>query len=339
MGPVGEVETGDLHGCPHADARQLARICRRGSTRAWHRRARRPASARTARRCWPAPSGSASAACGAMRLVRSTESGLRDHWMPSHVATPCGVDRRTQPRPRRCTTRAPVLTARCTADDSYSRVRSKHTSRSPPPTTRATNDDRPSASRRETVERDVARCRRSRAIRPAGGASRRAWPAGRRSGARCPRGRAGGGRSRARPAARPSRSSSIGQPDALVVELVAQPQHAAPVGVEVGRRRRHGPSLPDTAARVAARRLAANWLPLAQRNRRTFPVTSHGGVAAEPGDHGRRPRPGSATWWSSATGRPTPRTSSVTQPVSVTGGWTTLAVMPNGASSAAADIV
>ena len=48
---------------------------------------------------------------------------------------------------------------------------------------------------------------------------------------------------------------------------------------------------------------------------------------------------GSATWWSSGDDATKARTSSVTQPVSVTGGCTMLAVMPNGASSLAADIV
>ena len=48
---------------------------------------------------------------------------------------------------------------------------------------------------------------------------------------------------------------------------------------------------------------------------------------------------GAATWWCSGDAATNARTSSVTQPVSVTGGWTTLAVMPYGASSVAADIV
>ena len=49
-----------------------------------------------------------------------------------------------------------VCDARWTADDSNSRVRSKHISRSSEPTARTTNDDRPSARRRSTLQGDGA---------------------------------------------------------------------------------------------------------------------------------------------------------------------------------------
>ncbi len=48
---------------------------------------------------------------------------------------------------------------------------------------------------------------------------------------------------------------------------------------------------------------------------------------------------GVATWISVLLFAIWSRTASVTQPVSVTGGWTMFAVMPYGASSSAADIV
>jgi hypothetical protein len=49
--------------------------------------------------------------------------------------------------------------------------------------------------------------------------------------------------------------------------------------------------------------------------------------------------PGAATWTRVRLPATWSRTAAVTQPVSVTGGWTMLAVTPNGASSTAADIV
>ena len=241
MGPVGEVEAGDLDGRPHADAATSSR----GSPSRLHTSVAptRPAPSQCVHSSTMLASTvrSASAARGA-RCARPgrPRAACVDHWMPSQVATPSGVDRRTQPRPRRWTTRAPVLTARCTADDSYSRVRSKHTSRSPPPTTRATNDDRPSARRRatasgmsemSTISSDAGRLAAHRVGRGQQGAV------------------AGGdalvgvgvagvvqlGQQQGQQVV------VVGQPDALVVELVAQPQHPAPVGVELGRRRRHGP--------------------------------------------------------------------------------------------------
>jgi hypothetical protein len=48
---------------------------------------------------------------------------------------------------------------------------------------------------------------------------------------------------------------------------------------------------------------------------------------------------GVAMWMSSGRRATSWRTASVTQPVSVTGGWTMLAVTPWGASSSAADMV
>jgi hypothetical protein len=48
---------------------------------------------------------------------------------------------------------------------------------------------------------------------------------------------------------------------------------------------------------------------------------------------------GVATWVRSGLEATKARTSSLTQPASVTGGWTTLAVTPRSASSIAADIV
>ena len=45
---------------------------------------------------------------------------------------------------------------------------------------------------------------------------------------------------------------------------------------------------------------------------------------------------GAATWWCSRRAATNARTPSSTQPVSVTGGWTTLTAMPSAASSLAA---
>ena len=270
--------------------------------------------------------------------------------MPSHDGDPVRRRQAHPPLPEALHDEgAGRRSCRWTADDSYSRVRSKQTSRSGPPTTRATNDERPSARRRATVERDVADVDELERARPAACAASRAWPAARRSGAPRPRGRGGGGRSPARSAAAPSRSSSTGSQMPSSSSSWRSRSSRRPwasssrgIGVTASSRcpdrtdvphLRSGEWTVGSFSAIGARDRRPDC-DVSQRIRISEPVHEPGRVAAQPGDHlGDLGRAGDVVELGRARRRAS-RTSSVTQPVSVTGGWTTLAVIPNGASSA-----
>ena len=223
--------------------------------------------------------GSAPVSVGATRSAMRTLSGFVAQCMPSHVATPSGVLRRTQPRPSRCSTSAPVPSVRWTADDSYSRVRSKQTSRSRAPTVRTTNDERPSARRRTTLSGDVPDVDERQ--RPDGVRRRDARrEQRRRSAARRPRGRGGGGRSRARRAASRRGPSSAG----------------SQIPSSSSSRRRRSTRRP-WASRSVIRPACRNGTPDRARGRspQVDPAAGDeaGGVGAQPGDDLGRPRPAS----------------------------------------------
>ena len=132
---------------------ELARVARRGATRAWPRPARRRASGvqnstqvGEHRRDRRRPSVGRDALGEVAPRAASSTSGCR----PTSPRRPASM-RRTQPRPSRCSTRAPVAGGEVHgrrlvlpgAVEAHQRGRA-------PPTMRATNDERPSASRRTT---------------------------------------------------------------------------------------------------------------------------------------------------------------------------------------------
>ena len=151
--------------------------------------------------------------------------------------------------------------------------------------------------------------------------------AGRRSGARRPRGRAGAGRSPARRAAAPAgrrrRAARCPRRRARCA--------AAACGARGRRARAASSSRPPACPTTARDRIARRPHSLSAI-RSTFPVTSRAASLHSQAITAATSA-GSATWWCSGDAATNARTSSVTQPVSVTGGCTTLAVMPNGASS------
>ena len=285
MGPVGEVEAGDLDGRGHADARQLARV----AGEAPHERGPDAPGTQPVR----AQLDDVGQDLGVgVRRMRRDAAGQVDRQL---LARPLDAVPRGDPLRRRQADppatealhdqgagvdgqvhgRRLVLAGAVEAHQPRRRCR-----RCGPRTTSAR---RPGGGRRPTGCR---RCRRSRACRPAGDASRRAWQQG-----AVARGDAlvGVGVTGVVQLGQQQRQQVVvvGQPDAVVVELVAQPQHPAPVGVELGRHRRHGPQPARRHGAPAASQDSRSLSAVAGRSR--SPATPHRCTARR---SRRRHRPG-----------------------------------------------